>query len=89
MGRGPPAAEDRRRPAKGEIKSIAKHGFGVLDLDNPEQFTPDDHPEILRVLHEHLVADADQQLPADLGGRDKYIRVLAESAAQAARSLST
>lgn len=74
-------------PAKDEIKNIAEHGFGILDLSNPDQFTPDDRAEILRVLHQHLVADAEQRLPADLVRRDNYIGVLAELAAQAGRSM--
>lgn len=74
-------------PAKDEIKNIAEHGYDIIDLDNSDQFTPADRAEILRVLHEHLVADAEQRLPANLGGRDQYVCVLAELADQAGRNL--
>jgi hypothetical protein len=74
--------------AKDEIKSVADHGFDTLDLDNADQFTPTDRVEILRVLRDHLVADAERRLPSDLGGRDEYLRTLAELAEQAGRQLS-
>lgn len=75
-------------PAKDQIKTIADQGFDTLDLDDPDQFTPIDRTNILRILHEHLVSDAEQRLPPDVGGRDEYVRVLAELADQAGRNLS-
>lgn len=76
-------------PAKDEVKNIADHGYDTLDLDNPAQFTPTDRTQILRILHDHLVTDAEQHLPIDLGGRGDYLSALTDLAEQARRNLPT